>query len=167
MVTVKGENGARGGLFLNDSIHWVVYNVEISKYVIVALGLKEMKISEIARPDDSDIEFDLLVVGGLISAWMKDVDTVKIWVMQKYAVQSSWTKIIEFSVDPVLNDSLFIVCVTNFGDIIGKDGEGRLVKFNDRGEFLERPFCHDNCSESSEFVAYTESLFSLPDTSQV
>ncbi|XP_058749037.1 uncharacterized protein LOC131621997 [Vicia villosa] len=122
-----------------------------------------MTISEIALPDDSS----MLVVGELIGAWMKDLNTVKIWVMQKYAVHSSWTKIIEFSVDPVLHCSLSILCFTNCGGIIGIDGESRLVKFNDKGKLIEHPFCHNYLSDKSarsEFVVYSESLFTLPDT---
>ncbi|XP_058742016.1 F-box/kelch-repeat protein At3g06240-like [Vicia villosa] len=156
------------GLFLNGSIHWMVHNYEKSKNVIIAFDLKEMTISEIALPDDfifsysndCSIYYELLKVGGLISAWVKDLNTVKIWVMQKYGVHSSWTKIIQFSIDPDLHNSLEIVCLTKCGDIVGTDNEkGGLVKFNDKGQLLES-LLPDRC----ELVDYTESLFSLPGT---
>ncbi|XP_058756441.1 F-box protein CPR1-like, partial [Vicia villosa] len=138
------------GLFLNGSIHWIVHNYETSKNVIIAFDIKEMTISEIALPDDFilsysnnyPIYYDLLEVGGLISAWVNDLNTVKIWVMQKYGVHSSWTKIIQFSVDPVLHNDLYIACLTKCGDIVGRNRESGLVKFNDKGKLLEKHLCH-------------------------
>ncbi|XP_050914396.1 F-box protein CPR1-like [Lathyrus oleraceus] len=161
------------GLLLNDSIHWMVHNYDETLTddiieVIIAFDLKESKMSKIALPygfdskDDSS-NHDLLVFGGLISASIVEMHTIKIWVMKKYAVHSSWTKILEFSVDPALHGSLSIVCFTNCGDIIGKDDEGGLIKFNDKGKLLEHhsgPKSID--SKTFEMAVYTESLLSLP-----
>ncbi|XP_058741984.1 F-box/kelch-repeat protein At3g06240-like [Vicia villosa] len=162
MATSVSENTPKCGLFLNGSIHWMVHNYEKSKNVIIAFDLKEMTISEIALPDDFilsysnnfSIYYDLLEVGGLINAWVKDLNTVKIWVMQKYGVHSSWTKIIQFSIDPDLHNSLEIICLTKCGDIVGINDVVGLVKLNDKG--------HDGYA----LVVYTESLFSLPSSGQ-
>ncbi|XP_058742011.1 putative F-box protein At3g52320 [Vicia villosa] len=129
----------------------------------------EMTISEIALPDDFifsysnnySIYYALLEVGGLIGAWVKDLNTVKIWVMQKYRVHSSWTKIIIFSVDPDLHKSLDIVCLTKCGDIVGINDVVGLVKLNDKGQLLESLLF-----DGYALVVYTESLFSLPSTGQ-
>ncbi|XP_058741991.1 F-box/kelch-repeat protein At3g06240-like [Vicia villosa] len=165
--TSVAECTPKCGLFLNGSIHWMVHNYEKSKNVIIAFDLKEM--TEIALPDDfifsfsnnHSIYYDLLEVGGLISAWVKDLNTVKIWVMQKYGVHSSWTKIIQFSLCPVLHKSLDIVCLTKCGDIVGTNNIVGLVKLNDKGHLLE-----SRLLDGSALVVYTESLFSLPSTGQ-
>ncbi|XP_058756442.1 F-box/kelch-repeat protein At3g23880-like [Vicia villosa] len=107
------------------------------------------------------IRYNLLEVGGLIGAWMNDQKTVKIYVMQEYGVHSSWTKIIQFSVDLFLHSSLYILCLTKCGDIVGRDYEVELVKFNDKGKKLETLV-----SDRYLWVLYTESLFSLPSSGQ-
>ncbi|XP_058742008.1 F-box/kelch-repeat protein At3g06240-like [Vicia villosa] len=167
--TSVAEFTPKCGLFLNGSIHWMVHNYETSKNVIIAFDIKEMTISEIALPDDFifsysreySIYYDLLEVGGLINAWVKDLNTVKIWVMQKYGVHSSWTKIIQFSLCPVLHKSLDIVCLTKCGDIVGTNNKLGLVKLNDKGQLLE-----SRLLDTYPLVVYTESLFSLPNTGQ-
>ncbi|XP_058742002.1 F-box/kelch-repeat protein At3g06240-like [Vicia villosa] len=170
METSVSEFTPKCGLFLNGSIHWMVHNYEKSKNVIIGFDIKEMTISEIALPDDfilsysrnHSIYYDLLEVGGLINAWVKDLNTVKIWVMQKYGVHSSWTKIIQFSIDPVLHKSLLdIVCLTKCGDIVGINDVDGLVKLNDKGQLLESLLF-----DGYALVVYTESLFSLPSTGQ-
>ncbi|XP_058742015.1 F-box/kelch-repeat protein At3g06240-like [Vicia villosa] len=167
--TSVSENTPKCGLFLNGSIHWMVHNYETSKNVIIAFDLKEMTISKIALPDDfifsysnnHSIYYDLLEVRGLISAFVKDLNTVKIWVMQKYGVHSSWTKIIQFSLDPVLHKELYIACLTKCGDIVGINDVVGLVKLNDKGQLLESLLF-----DGYALVVYTESLFSLPSTGQ-
>ncbi|XP_058742012.1 F-box/kelch-repeat protein At3g06240-like [Vicia villosa] len=156
----------KSGLSSNGSIHWIVYNQETFKNVIIAFDIKEMAMLEIPLPDDFisicnnfSIHYDLLEVGGLIGAWMNDLNTVKIYVMQEYGVHSSWTKIIQFSVDPVLHNDLYIACLTKCGDIVGTNSASGLVKFNDKGQLLKFMF-----SDISELVGHTESLFSLPGT---
>jgi hypothetical protein len=58
------------------------------------------------------------------------------------------------------------MCCTKNGDIIGRNGSSRLVKYNDKGEVLgHRSFSN---SPSEAVVMYTESLLSLPgDNEQV
>jgi len=132
MVINTNRPSNKVGLFLNGAIHWVVHNHETNIVVIIALALKETTISEIALPNDFcvtySIQYDLLVLDGLISAWTVDMDTVEIWVMQEYAVHSSWIKTLVFSIRP--DPDFFLVYFTNCGDIVGTDGHDELVKFN-------------------------------------
>ncbi|XP_058739956.1 F-box protein CPR1-like [Vicia villosa] len=163
---------SNAGLLLNDSIHWMVRNWEVPTHVyfdvIIAFDLKESRMLEIALPYGFDYKdypsnHNLLVLGGLICASIVEMHTIKIWVMKKYAVHSSWTKILEFSVDPALHCSLSIVCFTNSGDIIGRDNEGGLTKFNDKGQLLERHSSPKSIkSNRFQMALYTESLLSLP-----
>ncbi|KAL5058599.1 hypothetical protein RYX36_030203 [Vicia faba] len=160
----------RAGLLLNEAIHWLVYNYETRRDVILAFDVKEMRMSEIALPDyfvvdyTSFIEDDFLVLGGLICAWHVDVkmETVEIWVMQEYALHSSWTKTLVFSMHPAPYFSP--ICFTNCGDIIGIDGKGGLMKFNDKGQLLEHRSHSYGKSyfRRSQMGVYTESLLSLP-----
>lgn len=156
------------GLLLNHVIHWLVCNYETLRYVIIAFDLKEMTISEIALPDESiftirnisSIECDLLELGGLISAYNVKYYTIQIWVLQEYKVHSSWTKTLHFSFYPAPVFSP--LCFTNCGDIVGTVRGGGLVKFNDKGELLERHSYGNCCFQRSQMVVYTESLLSLP-----
>ncbi|XP_058739950.1 uncharacterized protein LOC131612155 [Vicia villosa] len=154
------------------SIHWMVCNYKLSTDVycdvIIAFDLKESRMSEMALPycfnyKDYPSNHNLLVLGGLISASTVGMHTVKIWVMKEYAVYSSWTKILEFFVDPALHNSLSIVCFTNRGDIIGRDDEGGLMKFNDKGHLLEHYSSPKGIDPRGfQMAVYTESLFSFP-----
>ncbi|XP_058742130.1 F-box/kelch-repeat protein At3g06240-like [Vicia villosa] len=168
MTLIDHDDSSKGGLFLNGSIHFLVYNYETLKEVIIAFDLKERRMSEISLSDDFRIysfvygEYDLLVLDGHIGAWMKDDHTLKIWMMREYGVHSSWTKIIEFSASSV-SHGFFPICLTKCGDIVGTDScYHHLVKFNDKGHLLEDNSCHIFFSYRSESVVYTESLLSLP-----
>jgi len=148
--------------FLNRSIHWLVYNFVTGKDVIIAFDLKEATMPEIALPNDcSPGNYDLFVSGGLISVWTVEMSTLKIWVMQEYAMHSSWTKTLDFSFHPALDFSP--VCFTNCGDIVGPSDDGGLVKLNDKGQLLEYHSYGDRYVTRSKMAVYTESLFSLPD----
>lgn len=164
--TERPEGAPRVGSFLNGSIHWLVYNYETEIDVIIAYDLKEKTMSEIALPDDfySDFSpnlYDLLVLRGLISVWNMEMSTLKIWVMQEYAVHSSWTKTFDFSFDPAPDFSP--VCFTNGGDIVGPVADGGLAKLDDKGGLLEYHSYGDCHFVRSQMAVYTESLLSLPD----
>ncbi|XP_058756445.1 F-box/kelch-repeat protein At3g06240-like [Vicia villosa] len=168
-VILYFECDAEVGLLWNDSIHWTAYNDHTNRDVIIAFDFKESRMSEIALPYGfHGNDYNLLVLDGLISAWVVEMHMVKIWVMKKYAVHSSWTKILEFSVDHALHRSLSMVCFTNCGDIIGRDEEGGLMKFNDKGQLLEHHSRPKSIDSTYRFQMplytelYTESLLSLP-----
>nr|AFK40871.1 unknown [Medicago truncatula] len=89
-------------------------------------------------------------------------NTVMIWTMKEYKVNSSWTKTHAVSVDGTPNESFSPFCCTKNGDIIGTDQETGLVRYNDKGQLLEhRPYFSE-----FEAVVYTESLLSLPGESE-
>jgi hypothetical protein len=131
------------GSFLNGAIRWLVCNHETWSNII-AFDVKELRMSEIPLPDDFDVadssgmQYDVLVLGGLISAWIEfeEMDTVQIWVMQEYALHSSWTKTLVFSIHHIPHYLFSPICSTNCGDIVGSDGNSGLVKFNDKGQLL-------------------------------
>lgn len=157
IITDVYEFRPRVGSFLNGAIHWLVHNSETNRDVIIALDLKETTMSEIALPDDynilyaSRLEFDVLVLNGLIGVWVANRVTIKIWMMQEYAVHSSWTFYMHSA--PQHNDFSLITCFTNY------NGNG-LKKFNDKGQLLEHQFY--SSSYKKNVAMYTESMLSLP-----
>ncbi|CAJ2659772.1 unnamed protein product [Trifolium pratense] len=169
--TANSVEGPIVGFVLNGSIHWLVCNYETGENFITSFDLKEMRMSEIALPDDfcmelelyyslSSIDYDLFEFCGHISAWKVEMQTIEIWVMQEYKVHSSWTKTVHFSYDPA--PSFNPIYFTNCGDIVGTVGDGGLVKFNDKGVMLEYRSYGDCFFERSQMVVYTESLLSFP-----
>ncbi|KEH32224.1 galactose oxidase [Medicago truncatula] len=127
----------QAGLLFNDGIHWLAYHHDLRKGVIAV--------------------FDLI-----FSTMNFSNNTVMIWTMKEYKVNSSWTKTHAVSVDGTPNESFSPFCCTKNGDIIGTDQETGLVRYNDKGQLLEhRPY-----SSEFEAVVYTESLLSLPGESE-
>jgi len=108
--------------------------------------------------DYSTRTYDLMVFGKLISVWNTETSTLKIWVMQEYAIHSSWTKTFDFSFHP--DPEFSPVCFTNCGDIVGP-ANGGLVKLNVKGQLLKYRSYSDRCLMRSQMVVYTESLLSL------
>ncbi|XP_003609541.3 F-box/kelch-repeat protein At3g23880 [Medicago truncatula] len=137
-----------GSLF-NGAIHWLAFHLDLSMNVIVAFDLIERKLLDISLPDDlfwrglpGDFEHeptdcDLWVFGELLSVWTRQNDIVEIWVMKEYKVHSSWTKTLVFSIDVIPTHYFAPICCTKIGDIIGTDGEVGLVKYDEKGQFLE------------------------------
>ncbi|KAK2361864.1 F-box/kelch-repeat protein [Trifolium repens] len=167
--TANTADGPIVGLFLNGSIYWLVHNYETRRNDVIALDLKEMRLSEIAIPvdfyrDSSFIDYDLFVFGGLISVWIVEDYTVEIWVMQDFGVHISWTKTVNFSYHPAPNFNP--IYFTNCGDIVGTVGDGGLVKFDDKGLLLNYRSNDDCFFDRSQMVVYTESLLSFPDVSE-
>jgi F-box interacting protein len=167
--TANTADGPIVGLFLNGSIYWLVHNYETRRNDVIALDLKEMRLSEIAIPvdfyrDSSFIDYDLFVFGGLISVWIIENYTVEIWVMQDYGEHISWTKTVNFSYHPAPNFNP--IYFTNCGDIVGTVGDGGLVKFDDKGLLLNYRSNDDCFFDRSQMVVYTESLLSFPDVSE-
>ncbi|GAU14506.1 hypothetical protein TSUD_250480 [Trifolium subterraneum] len=154
------------GLFFHASIHWLVNNYDTKRNVVIALDLKDMTMSEMTLPDyfssHLDLDCDLFVFGGRIGAWIveQEMQTVEIWVMQEYALHSSWTKTLTFSFHSDLQFTP--LCFTNCGDIVGIFAYGGLVKFDDKGEQLEYRSFHDRYIDRYEMVVFTESLLSFP-----
>ncbi|PNY16872.1 F-box/kelch-repeat protein [Trifolium pratense] len=94
-----------------------------------------------------------------------DLRTFKIRVMQEYAVHSSWTVTSTHYFWALPAPAFSPVCFTNCGDLVGRSGNGGLAKFNDKGELLEYRTYRDCYFERSQMTVYTESLLSLPGSS--
>jgi F-box interacting protein len=151
---------------LNQTIHWLVCRYDIKATVIVGFHLIERKLLEMLLPDDiynGPRVFDLWVFKGFLSLldmWNDDAK-VEIWVMEKYNVQSSWTKTHVLSFDGIPTEYFCPKYSANNGDIVGTDTRNVLVKYNDKGQLLEHRSYSDD-SFGSLVVLYTESLLSLP-----
>ncbi|XP_057443526.1 F-box/kelch-repeat protein At3g06240-like [Lotus japonicus] len=160
-----GGGDPKVGSLLNNSIHWVAFHHDTLVDLIVAFDLIEKRVSEIPLPDDFEhepIDYDLWVFRGLLSLWVhpEEDDTVNIWVMERYKVQSSWVITLVVSFGEIPTQYFSPICSTKNGDIVGTDGDKGLVKYNDKGQLLE----HHSYDEYPyvSLVMYTESLLSLP-----
>jgi F-box interacting protein len=157
----------RVGCLFNGAIYWMAYRRNISGNIIVGFDLMDRKLFDMQFPDDFDHEptyCGLWVFGEFLSLWAMDYeyDTVEIWVMKEYKVNSSWAKTLVLSMDNVSTQYFSPLSSTKSGDIIGTDGVTGLVKYNDKGQLLEhRSYCND--LYRSEVALYSESLLSLPD----
>ncbi|XP_057427878.1 F-box/kelch-repeat protein At3g23880-like [Lotus japonicus] len=155
----KGEPG----LLFNAAIHWITYDYNKSIDVIMAFDLMERELLEIPGPVDvaHKISWQLWVHGEFLSLSCLGSDTIEIWVMEKYKIQSSWTKSIVLSLNGF--DWHSPICSTRTGIIVMDDTthfEGKLVRFSDEGEQLEH--CVYPGYLESIVPMYTESIFSFP-----
>ncbi|XP_057443525.1 F-box/kelch-repeat protein At3g23880-like [Lotus japonicus] len=155
----------RVGSLLNNAIHWVAFHHDTVVNHIIAFDLIERRVSEIPLPDDFEqeaINYELWVFRGLLSLWVhhEEDDTVNIWVMERYKVQSSWVITLVVSFSEIPTQYFSPICSTKSGDIVGTDGDKGLVKYNDKGQLLE----HHSYDEYPyvSLTMYTESLLSLP-----
>ncbi|XP_057453096.1 F-box/kelch-repeat protein At3g06240-like [Lotus japonicus] len=156
------------GLLFNEAIHWVAQNFVAGRvtHFIIAFDLMEKRLLEIPQPQPVDLFpqgfgfYILWVHGRFFSLTAFQGDTIEIWVMKKYKVQSSWTKTFVLSSKP-----LFPLCSTKGGDLVIECGEN-LTKYSDeglQGDQLEN-FNQFGLVDSS-VPLYTESMLSLPDVS--
>ncbi|XP_057428243.1 F-box/kelch-repeat protein At3g23880-like [Lotus japonicus] len=154
------------GLLFNEAIHWKAWNwnwvAGSVKYFIIAFDLMEKRLLEIPQPHGllpHDFgSFTLWVHGRFFSLSVLLGDTIEIWVMKKYKIQSSWTKTLVLS-----SKTLFPLCSTKGGDIVMFSGTN-LTKYSDEGvpgEQLE--YCDHFGFLNSSVPLYTESMLSLPD----
>ncbi|RHN64154.1 putative F-box domain, galactose oxidase/kelch, beta-propeller, F-box associated interaction [Medicago truncatula] len=159
--------------FFNGAIHWLAFRHDIGVYVIVAFRLTERELLLIPLLDDihdhsNDIhnhsnDRDLWVFRGSLSLWVSGDHKVDIWVMEEYGVHSSWIKTLVLSIDAF--PYLYPICCTKSGNIVASNGWIGLVKYNDKGEFLEHN-SYDEDARGSKMTLYTESLLSLPNDSE-
>jgi len=149
----------------NGAIHWLALNLDTHDYLVVAFDLVERKLVEIPLPDDIDYgctDCGLWVFRGFLSLWViVDEDTVDIWVMKEYKVQSSWTKTLVLTTYDTVH-GISLVCCTKSGDIVGTNCCTGLVRYDEEGEFLEHSYYCKDSRNGFRLAMYTESLLSLP-----
>ncbi|KEH32240.1 putative F-box domain, galactose oxidase/kelch, beta-propeller, F-box associated interaction [Medicago truncatula] len=163
------------GSLYNGAIHWLAYRAGLGKNVILAFDLTERQLFDMLLPDDYyNYNYDpnncgLWVFGEFLSLYAMDYNdnTIEMWVMNEYKVNSSWTKTLVLSVDDISDESFSPLCCTKSGDIIGAHSGIGLVKYDDNGQLLGR-FSKWNVTWDGSVAIYTESLLSLPgDNEQV
>ncbi|XP_056697985.1 F-box/kelch-repeat protein At3g06240-like [Spinacia oleracea] len=98
------------GVFVDGSIHWLARKTTDESCVIAVFNLREEKFRELPLPslvdkyvvgdfDDEveDLVFDKLAgLGGYLCGYLEFLDncqSIDAWMMKKYGVQESWTKI--------------------------------------------------------------------------
>ncbi|MCH84985.1 F-box protein, partial [Trifolium medium] len=132
----------RVGPFFNGAIHWLASNENLLMDIILAFDLTKRELLEMPFPDGFNHDFedcDFWVFGEFLSLWAMDYDndTFEIWVMKEYKVHSSWTKTLVFPIYETSTPYFYPICSTKSGDIVGKDGDTVLQKYNDKGQLLE------------------------------
>ncbi|XP_061371696.1 F-box/kelch-repeat protein At3g23880-like [Gastrolobium bilobum] len=145
-------------LFFNDAIHWLAsgYN----SFVILAFDMVNKNFFEISLPDGcSTVDFyfcKLGSMGGCLCLCHFDDTKTKVWIMKEYKVQSSWTML-------EIPGHVSAVCMAKDGELVAlRFDDGEVMKFNDKGELLERcEYCSDDLS-GFDTVMYRESLLSVP-----
>ncbi|XP_058731660.1 F-box/kelch-repeat protein At3g06240-like [Vicia villosa] len=155
------EYEPKGGLLYKGAIHWVAFRYDLQSDGIVAFDLYERKLSYMPLPSDcygSPSDRGLWIYGEFLSVytWNYSNDTVEIWVMKEYKVNSSWTMTLVLPIDP-----FFPLCCAKNGDIIGTDGEDELVKCDKSGQCLEQ-HSYPNYDLTCELTMHIDSLLSLP-----
>jgi len=156
----------RVGSLFSGAIHWLAFHNDLARDVIIAFDLTERTLLEMSFPDGFGLDSEyshLWVFGEFLSLSAMDHinSRVEIWVMKEYKVHSSWTKTLNLSIDGIPYFSP--ICSTKIGDIIGTNDETELLKYNDKGQLLERnSFWDGPCPIGSLVTMYTESLLSLP-----
>ncbi|XP_057427267.1 F-box/kelch-repeat protein At3g06240-like [Lotus japonicus] len=155
------SRSARPGLLFNGAVHWLAYDHDKSREVIIAFDLMEKKLLQIPQPKDLwyDLSYcDLWVHGSFLSLMMNGSDTLEIWVMEKYKIQSSWTETSLFR-----NGIYYLspLCSTKSGDLV-MNSAPELVKYFYKADQLEKRDYQGSGSLQYTVPMYTESIFSLP-----
>ncbi|XP_057455689.1 putative F-box protein At3g10430 [Lotus japonicus] len=145
----------RHGVFLNNSLHWLVtttdtsFSNDTSFLVVIAYDLLEKSLSEIplspelAKPvltaEGAPKFYHVRVLGGCLSLCYKGGrrDRAEIWVMKEYKVQSSWTKAFVVTDCDIPCIHFYPIRFIERGGVLGSNGNGRLMTFNAEGKLLE------------------------------
>ncbi|XP_057422773.1 F-box/kelch-repeat protein At3g23880-like [Lotus japonicus] len=154
------------GLFLNQSLHWLVISRDTQRHVIIAFDLVERSLYEIPLSPDlaEELSYDtkchLRVLGGCLGLCYSGEDVepemTEIWVMKEYKVQASWTKSCALP-------GFLPICLTQGGGVLGLDESGGFQKLNDKGELLENhAYGLSGKGALKYFDMYRESLLPLP-----
>ncbi|XP_057425072.1 F-box/kelch-repeat protein At3g06240-like [Lotus japonicus] len=157
------------GVLFNGAFHWIVYDSDKSRYVIIAFDLMEERLFEIPVPNDPSqyLKFcELWVDGRFLSlSALRSTDTLEIWVMKNYKVQSSWSKSLVLSLSCF--SYVYPICSTKRGDVVMDyrgDDKAKRVKYSDKGEQLEHREYGGYLFSQAHM--YKESILSFPGVSE-
>ncbi|KAK7243581.1 hypothetical protein RIF29_38386 [Crotalaria pallida] len=159
------SGGSRTGTLFNDIIHWLALRDDVGVRVILSFDPIQRSFSEVV-PLPADFNQDhracnLCVLGGFLGLYVAENNATRIWIMKEYKEQSSWTMSTVVAFDNLPTKSLSPICTTKSGDIVGKDCDTGLVRFNVEGKLLEH-VSYSNDPHGCNAATYRESLFSLP-----
>ncbi|XP_057459217.1 F-box/kelch-repeat protein At3g23880-like [Lotus japonicus] len=169
----KYEAAFNTGLFLNQSLHWLVESKASGLPLVIAFDLIDRSLSEIPLSLDCAVLYlseayrdrcHLMVLGGCLSLHYygrRDVAD-EIWVMKEYKVSSSWMKS-SFVLPRNIKNRVSPICFTKDGALVASSVDGTLVKLNEKGEVLEqhRDGLNNNYFPKYHYI-YRESLLPLP-----
>ncbi|XP_057453031.1 F-box/kelch-repeat protein At3g06240-like [Lotus japonicus] len=166
----------RTGVFLNDSIHWLVSYTDTKIHVVIAYDLVQKSLSEIPLSTNLVAKltgevYYLRVLGECLSLCSSGGggtrDSAEIWVMKKYKVQASWTKAFVITSCHIPCRHFYPVCFVEGGGVVGTDGSGTLMKFSSKGKLLEhRKYDREYKKVTKYFEMYRESLLLFPGEQQ-
>ncbi|RDX92869.1 F-box/kelch-repeat protein, partial [Mucuna pruriens] len=145
------------GCLFNGVLHWLAFRYDVLinecfRYISLPLNFVLGNLSCC----------HLRVLRGLFSLCaVKRGVSVEIWLMEKYKVQSSWTKTIVVSVENVPTRCFYPICSTKTGDLFGIDLATGLVKCNDKGQ-LQQHRSYFSTPTNYAVTVYEETLLSLP-----
>jgi len=163
---ISANDHRKIGVLFNEAIYWLAFRYDLKVFVIVTFDLMERKLLGMPPlPDDfihQTTYCGLWVFGEFLSLWaMKGRNIFQMWVMKDSKLHSSWTKTLDLRIDDII-PNFSPICSTKSGDIIGRDGDSGLVKYNnDKVQLLDYHSYYNN-SVGSKVAMYTESLLSLP-----
>ncbi|EYU32644.1 hypothetical protein ABFS82_14G033500 [Erythranthe guttata] len=151
------------GKFVNGKLHWLAAQDD-GVYEIFSLDLRKEKYEIVARPESFSkyVRPFFRNMGGYLGliTLSSSVDDINVWVMMKYGVRESWTKIWTFSYLEYSKTEICGVsplCLKKNGDIIIAF-ENNVVVYNGRNELRKsRVEMLDGVIDS---VVYVETLVS-------
>ncbi|KAL7081353.1 hypothetical protein ACP275_14G034900 [Erythranthe tilingii] len=151
------------GKFVNGKLHWLAA-LDDGVYEIFSLDLRKEKYEIVARPENFSkyVRPFFRNMGGYLGliTLSSSVDDINVWVMTKYGVRESWTKIwtfsyLEYSKNEICGASP--LCLKKNGDIIIAF-ENNVVVYNGRNGL--RKFRFDMLDGVIDSVVYVETLVS-------
>lgn len=124
--------------FLNGAVHWIGYNPKVSVGVfrnsIVLFNMKTESFGTMMVPGSVELEprLSVTLVGESLSLINTSCFTFSAWVMKKYGVVNSWTKIFEIKLGSLQGPLRFrgnsdVLMAIRNGDLVSYDLESKQI----------------------------------------
>ncbi|XP_019233642.1 PREDICTED: F-box/kelch-repeat protein At3g23880-like [Nicotiana attenuata] len=162
-VSRSGVLLSRCGKFVNGKLHWITKTAH--GWDIICIDLADGKWGKVEQPcyGEGKLNFRLSlgVLGGDLSLfcyYQRMTTHVDLWIMKKYGVKESWTKMFNINHPADLVRFLFYppFCMSNKGEFLFQFVSTFMV-YNPKDESL-RYLEVTNCDTSFEASVYIESL---------